>query len=68
MAFLLENGFDGVLTGVKTCTCPSLMRRAHADPLGRMQGACRVVIGCVQPDGWKKFSANLNGCWFTEWR
>ena len=30
-------------------------------PQGGMEGVCRVVSGCTQPDGWKITSADPNG-------
>ena len=29
-------------------------------PWGGIEGVCRVVVGCAQPDGWKITCANPN--------
>ena len=33
-------------------------------PQGGMEGVCRVVIGCAQPNGWKTTSIDPNVEWF----
>ena len=37
-------------------------------PQGGMEGECRAVIGCTQPDGWKITSANPKWGMVPEWR
>ena len=45
-----------------------LVRESGMHAQGGMEGVCRVVVGCTQPDGWKITSANPIGDWFIEWR
>ena len=33
-------------------------------PWGGMEGVCRVVVGCAQPDRWKITSVDPNVEWF----
>ena len=59
---------EQLITGVIEIRYKSfLTRESKCIPQGGM-GVCRVVVGCVQPDGWKITSADPNGDWFTEWR
>ena len=32
-------------------------------PWDGMEGVCRVVVGCAQPERWKITSADQNGDW-----
>ena len=43
---------------------PILPVESKCMPQGGMEGVCRVVIGCAQPDRWKITSANPNAEWF----
>ena len=45
-----------------------LARESECIPWGGMEGMCRVVVGCIWPDGWKIASNGPNGDQLTEWR
>ena len=53
---------------IETQYLSSLARESECMPWCGMEGMCRVVIGCMQPYGWKITSADPNGDQFTDWR
>ena len=60
---------EWLITGVIETRYPSfLVEERKCIPWGGMEGVCRVIVGCMQPDGWKITSVNPNGDWFSEWR
>ena len=67
---MLRLGIQGLMLQGNCCLLfvlvqiPILPTESKCMPHGGMEGVCRVVIGCTQPDGWKITSANLNGEWF----
>ena len=43
---------------------PILLAESECMPQGGMEGVCRVVIGCTQPNRWKITSTDPNAEWF----
>ena len=53
---------------IETMYLSFLVKETEWMPWGGMEGVCRMIIGCTQPNGWKITSASPNGDQFTEWR
>ena len=43
---------------------PILPEESECMPQGGMEGCCKVVTDCAQPDRWKIASADPNAEWF----
>ena len=43
---------------------PILPAESKCMPWDGIEGVCRVVVGCAQPNGWKITSVDLNVEWF----
>ena len=58
----MESALEWFIAGaIETQYLSFLVRESKCMPWGGMVGVCRMVIGCIQPSGWKITSASQMG-------